>query len=74
MKTKYIWRCGKEYATIEMWPEEMARLADIEGGVKKLMSAVSLFLHGHGTHIFSESPESTDKEIIFVCSREVVKW
>lgn len=73
MKTKYTWRCGQEHAYIEMYPEDMARLADIECGMEKLLSEVSQFLHGHGTHIFSESPESTDKEVIFVCSRKGVK-
>lgn len=73
MKTKYTWRCGQEYAYIEMWPEDMKLVADTEGGMKKLLAEVSLFLHGHGTHIFSESPESTDKEVIFVCSRKGVK-
>lgn len=73
MKTKYIWNCGQEYAYIEMMPEDMERLADTEGGMQKLLSEVSQFLHGHGTHIFTESLKSTYNEVIFVCSRKGVK-
>lgn len=66
---KYVWRCGKSRASLEMSDVDMERLAETEFGIRKMTSEVCKVLgNGHDhIHIFSETKSSDKNVVVFDC-------
>lgn len=50
-QTNYVWNCGKTYAALTMWPEEMSRLLEDNVNQEILDRDISYVCHIPEDHI-----------------------